>query len=219
MHQKFPPPTFPPTTFHFFFTIHFPGSLESSLQLSAKPLKMSALRKIMESPPKNTGKRPAEPNPEQWYTSNFREPEQRTQQNAKKRRVVPEQLNFTERDSVQSMRAQIEGLRAENEKLRIVNEKQARRLVKKDQDVNIALCNHAALQNQMERQERRHMDDNLSHRENELQLLANCRAYEREKVAMQDAFDAKWKEKESEVRRLQREFNDAVNALLASEVE
>lgn len=170
----------------------------------------------MESPPKNTGKRPAEPSPEQWYTSNFQEKDNRypakTPQPAKKKRIVPEQLNFTESDSVASMRAQILGLRCVNHKLQ-------EKVKAANENVSIALCNHSALQNQMERQERRHQDDKSSQKQIELQLLANCRAYEREKVAMQDNFDLQWKTKESEVRRLQREFNDAVNALLASEVE
>lgn len=166
----------------------------------------------MESPPKNTGKRPAEPHPEQWYTSNFQERAQRTPQPAKKKRIVPEQLNFTESDSVASMRAQIFGLRTTNQKLQ-------EKLKEANDNVTVALCNHSALQNQMERQERRHQDDRAQQKQTELQLLANCRAYEREKVAMQDSFDLQWKKKESEVRRLQREFNDAVNALLASEVE
>lgn len=170
---------------------------------------MSNMRKIFESPPKNTGKRPAEPTPEQWYTSGFA-PEKA--QPAKKKRIVPEQLNFTESDSVASMRAQILGLRCTTQKLQ-------EKLKAANENVTVALCNHSALQNQYERQERRHQEDKASAKQIELQLLANCRAYEREKVAMQDSFDMQWKKKESEVRRLQREFNDAVNALLASEVE
>lgn len=180
---------------------------------------MSNLRKIMESPPKNTGKRPAEPEPEQWYTSGFQRKEVyeasgrvSNQPPAKKKRIVPEQLNFTESDSVASMRAQILGLRCTVRRLQ-------EKLEEEKGNVAIALCNHSALQKQYERQEKRHQEDRSSQKQCELQLLANCRAYEREKVAMQDDFDLQWKRKESEVRRLQREFNDAVNALLASEVE
>lgn len=174
---------------------------------------MSHLRKIMESPPKNTGKRtdirPQEPNPDVWYTAGFKDT---TPPPAKKKRIVPEQINFTESDSVVSMRAQIQGLRTTNQKLQD-------KLKEANNNVNISLCNHAALQNQYERQERRHMDEKSQQKQIELTLLANCRAYEREKVKMQDAFDMHLKGKESEVRRLQREFNDAVNALLASDVE
>jgi hypothetical protein len=176
---------------------------------------MSALRTILESPPKNADKREMSPQnkrkareEQQWHTAGWRTPPNTFRPVAKKvKKIVPEQLQFTEQDSLASLRAQVEGLRTDNSNLRVLN---ATLL----EDNGMAIHNYAVLERHYKAMDTRHKEIHAADKTTENILLANCRQYEREKVANDD----RWAAKESEVKRLQREFNDAVNSLLAEQV-
>lgn len=172
----------------------------------------------MESPPANPDKREMSPKnkrkereEQQWYTAGWRTPPSNPAPNvarpAKKKRIVPEQLNFTESDSLASLRAQVAGLREENAKLRKQNEEL------KD-DNGMAIHNYSVLERHYKSQANTHAAEKARMKVAENILLSNCRQYEREKAEN----DARWAAKEADVRRLQREFNDAVNSLLAVEL-
>ena len=172
----------------------------------------------MESPPANPDKREMSPKnkrkareEQQWHTAGWRTPPSNPEPNvakpAKKKRIVPEQLNFTESDSLASLRAQVAGLRAENAKLRAQN-------AELKDDNGMAIHNYSVLERHYKAQDQRHSTYVAQQRVTENILLDNCRQYEREKVAN----EARWAAKEADVRRLQREFNDAVNSLLAVDI-
>lgn len=216
--QKIPHPLFPAPLFYFFSQFIFPAPSKAPQNFPQSHLNMSGIRKILESPPANPDKRAMSPKnkrkereEQQWYTAGWRTPPSNPQPNvarpAKKKRVVPEQLNFTEGDSLASLRAQVAGLRAENAKLRAQNEEL-------QDDNGMAINNYSVLERHYKAQEERHAASTARQKVTENILLNNCRQYEREKVAN----EARWAAKEADVRRLQREFNDAVNSLLAVDV-
>jgi predicted RNase H-like nuclease (RuvC/YqgF family) len=158
---------------------------------------MSAFRQLLATPQRNAAKRPANP---QWRTIQAEEA-------AKKPKPVPEQDAFNEQDSVASLRAQVAGLRTENRNLRAQCESL------KD-DVGQGLSNYDGLERINKTQERRHTRAIEAYRTNERTLTQHCIEYQRQLVAHDD----KWMAKEAEVKRLQREFNDACNSLLAQEL-
>lgn len=176
---------------------------------------MSALRQLLESPPKNADKREMSPSKkrkeresQQWHTAGWTTPPHAFRPVAKKiKRIVPEQLNFTESESLASLRAQVQGLRTENAKLRADN-------ATLNEDNAMAINNYSVLERHYKTMNDRHQEEKQAAKRCENALLANCRQYEREKVANDD----RWNAKEAEVKRLQREFNDAVNSLLAEQV-
>jgi hypothetical protein len=212
--QKIPHPLFPAPLFYFFSQFIFPAPSKAPHNFPQSHLNMSGIRKILESPPANPDKREMSPKnkrkereEQQWYTAGWRTPPSNAAKPAKKKRIVPEQLNFTESDSLASLRAQVAGLRAENAKLRAQN-------AELQDDNGMAIHNYSVLERHYKAQDERHSLYVGQQRTTENILLNNCRQYEREKVAN----EARWAAKEADVRRLQREFNDAVNSLLAVDI-
>lgn len=117
---------------------------------------------------------------------------------------VPVQSAFTELDSVSAMRGRIQGLQEENKTVLAANK------ALRDEVLNSE--RHLKDAQRITRQALAREEDMKISRNKYLDKLAKERA-----ISIQ--LEANWKAKETAIRTLQRQFNDAVNALLAQDVE
>ena len=197
---------------------------------------MSALRKIVtgtpdSSPgkgvatPKNTGKRSYED--EQWHVSGYKPMDTLpyVQPPKKKSRIaVPQQLNFTETESLASLRAQVTGLRQENTKLVLdVCRKNQAIAFHKDQynDLRLEHNRLQRLSNNLDRQMKEAEDAYKIQVDLYGIAVANSFADEDKirKLKLQlNALEARNVRKEADVRAFQLDMNDRLNSFLAIEL-